>query len=149
MFLKMKKNSCPLASKTLAICAPVTLCMWTKRRFYTQLLKSRGCISSLVRADLGSPYLFRLLNNSFWATKTCSKACGYTINGIGQGLIPVILISFTSVNYQGYGLEEAISRKLKEHAAEYQITLTNTHHKAQFEELIKKSMPKREKSSCS
>jgi Predicted AAA-ATPase/PD-(D/E)XK nuclease superfamily len=50
---------------------------------------------------------------------------------------PVIHLSFSSFDYQGYGLKEAISVKLKECAKNFGITLTNTSHKAQFEELIK------------
>ena len=49
---------------------------------------------------------------------------------------PVIHLSFSSVNYQGYGLAEAISLTLLEWAKKFDIQLISTHFKSQFKELL-------------
>ena len=49
---------------------------------------------------------------------------------------PVIHLSFDATNYQGYGLEKAISKDLEACAKDYSIQLVETDFKSQFSELI-------------
>jgi Predicted AAA-ATPase/PD-(D/E)XK nuclease superfamily len=51
---------------------------------------------------------------------------------------PVIHISCEALSYKEFGLDGALSAKLKECAKEYEIELEATAYKPQFEELIKK-----------
>ena len=51
---------------------------------------------------------------------------------------PVIHLSFDSADYQGLGLDNAISYELKMWAKHYQIELTTDAYKTQFKELISK-----------
>ncbi|MDZ7878082.1 MAG: AAA family ATPase [Saprospiraceae bacterium] len=50
---------------------------------------------------------------------------------------PVIHLSFDSMNYQGLGLDGAISYELKQYAKKYRIKFSDDNYKTQFEELLK------------